>query len=189
MTNPTTPDILSIADNGEKLCVYLHKFASRYPERQVFVLVLASTTGMTASLLRDLQKTISTYNILPTTLTNPLVLSISAIFKKAEKALESVVEKEDGDNEVEVGEWETIEGGGRVRGMKRLRSGPVGTGAFLEELGGVRAGDELQIRLEELKSFVWYLVKAARYLGLKEAEKKYETLSIEYMLRYFADFG
>jgi hypothetical protein len=49
-----------------------------------------------------------------------------------------------------------------------VRSGSVGTGAFLEELGGVRAGDELQIRLEELKSFVWYLVKAVRYLGLKE---------------------
>jgi hypothetical protein len=29
--------------------------------------------------------------------------------------LENAVEKEDGDNEVEVGEWETIEGGGRVR--------------------------------------------------------------------------
>jgi hypothetical protein len=52
--------------------------------------------------------------------------------------LESVVEKEDGDNAVEVGESETIDGGGKVRGLKRLRSGPVGTGAFLEELGGVR---------------------------------------------------
>jgi hypothetical protein len=115
MTTSTTPDILSIAEKGEKLCVFLHGFASRYPERQVFILVLASTTGMTASLLRDLQKTISTYNILPATLTNPLILCISAIFKQAEKALENVVEKEDGDNEVEVGEWETIEGGGRVR--------------------------------------------------------------------------
>lgn len=76
-----------------------------------------------------------------------------------------------------------------MRSLKRLRSGPVGTGAFLEELGGVRTGDELQIWLEELKSFVWYLVKAARYLGLKEAEKKYATLSIEFILRYFADFG
>jgi hypothetical protein len=176
MVTPTTPDILAIAENGEKLCTSLHKFAARWPVRQVFILVLASTTGMTAALLKDLETTISTYNTIPSTLINPLVLSISAIFKQAEKALETVVEKEDGDNEVEVGEWETIEGGGRVRGMKRLRSGPVGTGAFLEELGGVRAGDELQIRLEELKSFVWYLVKAARYLGLKEAEKKYEPL-------------
>jgi hypothetical protein len=61
---------------------------------------------MTASLLRELKTTISTYNILPTTLTNSLIFSISAIFKLAEKTLESVVEKEDGDNEVEVGEWE-----------------------------------------------------------------------------------
>jgi hypothetical protein len=61
---------------------------------------------MTASLLRELKTTISTYNILPTTLTNPLIFSISAIFKLAEKTLENVVEKEDGDNEVEVGEWE-----------------------------------------------------------------------------------
>jgi hypothetical protein len=43
--------------------------------------------------------------------------------------------------------------------------------------------------LEELKGFVWYLVKAVRYLGLKEKGKKYETLSIEYILRCFADFG
>jgi hypothetical protein len=188
MTTPTTPEILSIAENGEKLCVYLHKFASRYPERQVFILVLASITGMTSSLLRDLQKIMSAYNILPITLTTPLILSISAIFKHAEKALESVVEKEDGDNAVEVGEWETIDGGGKVRGLKRLRNGPVGTGAFLEELGGVRAGDGLQIRLEELKSFVWYLVKAARYLGLKEKEKKYES-RLNLRLRCFADFG
>jgi hypothetical protein len=71
-----------------------------------FLFVLASTTGMTASLLRELKTTISTYNILPTTVTNSLIFSISAIFKLAEKTLESVVEKEDGDNEVEVGEWE-----------------------------------------------------------------------------------
>ena len=51
--------------------------------------------------------------------------------------MDSVVEREGGDNEVEVGGWETIEGGGRVRGLRRLCSGLVETGEFLEELGGV----------------------------------------------------
>ncbi|KAK6581044.1 hypothetical protein PZA11_006532 [Diplocarpon coronariae] len=167
--------VLSTAKLGEETSAKIIDFVSQYPENQAGMVNISIGLKLASANLRELYSTLDKYGSkiqLDDNLTQPLVAVLRAIFMKAAKALEEGIEaeKDYGD------EWESLErvgGAATSRAMQSRRPCSythAGCMRFMRVLGGFEQADELVWYLEKQKGHLFYVIRAIRYLSLKNLE-------------------
>ena len=196
--NPTeTPGafFLSVGVTGEKLAASLLKFAASLLANQrritdePYIANIAMTISVASATLQNLGVTVNQYGEEVKFDDGPIRILCGGVledFEKIRKAVERAVgkaEKVEGDERIPLAKmdsWISVGSTEMGTSLADLKNGTPQildtfdvTTLLMSQLGGSRAANEIVERLADVKTNIWALAPAVKYIALKKLKKEY----------------